>query len=1785
MQTRPALLALFTTLLMLVVLPSRAQFVDWPPVPQVWDIFEFDSTFVLGAHTIYDPDTAKYALHMSFSQEYQNGAASIKKKITNPSGWLEVFGGYRYNRANQIGFKFIFLLDQLPIWVYDARSLDAWYERVSINQLSTYTFATPIDKKWYPEDTVWRTRTYLGPNPERPQSFFNYLTVLAPKASIPSDTAGTVLMAGDARFMRMVFSEANQDQFDRIYHIWTDEQGNPRDSATADSLAAIYDKSKLFDVSVAIRVEGQEEDSWGDLQDTARLAYLNIYVRDTALQGRDAVPVSLDSVWHYGFKYAASYYGGDKVERYVGTWQPVTDSVAVPIESCRCAIYRPLVFDTITKADYLEAAAIPSREVGGNFVELRTEFDPNPYITIRPDQYWNVSDDPGYMDWASWDDRSRAYCQWMFEYRQGLSSTDPLHLPPDAFIRQERGSPYFYPASVEESDVIYRLYSTRRVDLSFLRGRISHRMTSLIDEGVADTLLAEEYNTFRTDDTVNPMLNRIGIADEVMHRRYRSFQHVNSVVQRTMRDSGDTRGVWFNPPENPDLNRISTGDFDSLKTLGGDTNMKALHMTARQAYKLGMGDPVPVYYINPDLMSSYAVDTTFNVRLSDKVDSTFDANDSLIRIDTTAFRSVTRTALWDYRKYTDRIQNVILGAYYDLDGMAAAMHGGGHIPSIARHIKASRFGYRGLSEYSHPVWNVVQTHGDYHHREVENVGSFFKGGGIGTRPPTPEEILVMSWASVACNVNGLIFGDFQDDGATLGIMRGVGDTSVADEYGDLYFWNTTIIRDTLEGMWLGRKSRYEAVREVTNDLYHIDTLIGWRNLLYEQDQMSLHDSRATFATMPMLDTVRTERAARHNFSFSGGTWTFNPSDTFDTREETYMEVTQFYPSTGDSAVADNDGRYLLFVNRRTYPIDTLTYSSTAIAQLDANATYTGTSSTTGFGAIDVRRPVVVLKNSTSTIADSMVVEKISRHGVWIDTVAVGDELALDWIRPGRGELYRITPIQSRASYAATAYNNSVHAENTSTDEVEKDRLVVIERDSAVWLRRFHSTTGWSDEVLVSSAGDTVRDPQIGSRIAHATTPAIATVRNDSATLIVWQRTDASTLFARVRGLYIPGPPTSANLANATQLTLSTQRTMHRPWMTMNPAVVGIDSGWVIAYGSPSDGIEVVSLRNNASPSTATDLSNKITVKAATALFDPALPPVALNPICKFPTLAYVSNLDTNGRHVHMAWQQGQDSALNGMAAGPFIMYSEFGVDFSGTGKPTFPLVGPVEHVSQGLPGCMFLHPSIAVDSTRIGVAFESRLLKLSAPGGMFQYLMGEVSTTTLRFRDSSFIGGGGGVARPWMTTPYYWGDDTTRNLYPSLVQFPARRRDSLLFDPAGGLVWFDENSTPDHGRTAQTMYRYGDKASVELPSGIYPTMMNAPYYGAPPLGGAGVLYRGDTTTAVEGENAWGEDRTWYSTNLLMAETGAGFTGAFAARPKSSGIYGGFTIGNWYINNDHECDFEAVGAGIVHHHERDDDFEGTTPKGMPPSFFEQPESGNTWVETVDDVVRISRTGTFPAPDNSVEVQIYVGRTPNITSWLNLYPFDSAMGSYADVKVIPELVRASDDVVLWRSDTISARDMTTDHVDMNLEVPVDQYTTPGEPVYIHVRAVPTEGLGYDLSTGFLFLEGSAPPPAPKPVPEHRRDNEAEVKDAGLAVMVIPNPAKTKAEVHVTVDRAGTVELTLYTVLGTRVRVLPKLETGGPGSHAIVVDLDGLPDGTYLVRAVSGGRSTVERFTVRR
>jgi hypothetical protein len=64
----------------------------------------------------------------------------------------------------------------------------------------------------------------------------------------------------------------------------------------------------------------------------------------------------------------------------------------------------------------------------------------------------------------------------------------------------------------------------------------------------------------------------------------------------------------------------------------------------------------------------------------------------------------------------------------------------------------------------------------------------------------------------------------------------------------------------------------------------------------------------------------------------------------------------------------------------------------------------------GLGEIDRRRPVIVLKNSTGLPAGRFLIEKISGEGPWSATAGVGERIPLDWLDPGTGALYRLTPV-------------------------------------------------------------------------------------------------------------------------------------------------------------------------------------------------------------------------------------------------------------------------------------------------------------------------------------------------------------------------------------------------------------------------------------------------------------------------------------------------------------------------------------------------------------------------------------------------------------------------------------------------------------------------------------------------------------------------------------------------------------------------------------------------------
>lgn len=78
--------------------------------------------------------------------------------------------------------------------------------------------------------------------------------------------------------------------------------------------------------------------------------------------------------------------------------------------------------------------------------------------------------------------------------------------------------------------------------------------------------------------------------------------------------------------------------------------------------------------------------------------------------------------------------------------------------------------------------------------------------------------------------------------------------------------------------------------------------------------------------------------------------------------------------------------------------------------------------------------------------------------------------------------------------------------------------------------------------------------------------------------------------------------------------------------------------------------------------------------------------------------------------------------------------------------------------------------------------------------------------------------------------------------------------------------------------------------------------------------------------------------------------------------------------------------------------------------------------------------------------------------------------------------------------------------------------------------------------------------------------------------------PNPASGRATVSYRVETGGRgrVEIRLYDPLGAEVRTLVERRLGS-GRHQAIVDLTGLPAGTYLVRLTAGGRTSVRSLRV--
>ena len=110
--------------------------------------------------------------------------------------------------------------------------------------------------------------------------------------------------------------------------------------------------------------------------------------------------------------------------------------------------------------------------------------------------------------------------------------------------------------------------------------------------------------------------------------------------------------------------------------------------------------------------------------------------------------------------------------------------------------------------------------------------------------------------------------------------------------------------------------------------------------------------------------------------------------------------------------------------------------------------------------------------------------------------------------------------------------------------------------------------------------------------------------------------------------------------------------------------------------------------------------------------------------------------------------------------------------------------------------------------------------------------------------------------------------------------------------------------------------------------------------------------------------------------------------------------------------------------------------------------------------------------------------------------------------------------------------------------------------------------------DLQSGLFVIELEAGVVASASAPE-----------AGMALMVAPNPAAGAATVTVSLGEAARVALDVVDVLGRRVTGVDAHDRTA-GTHALAVSLDSLPAGVYIVRLTLDGRAAgVQTLTVAR
>ena len=186
---------------------------------------------------------------------------------------------------------------------------------------------------------------------------------------------------------------------------------------------------------------------------------------------------------------------------------------------------------------------------------------------------------------------------------------------------------------------------------------------------------------------------------------------------------------------------------------------------------------------------------------------------------------------------------------------------------------------------------------------------------------------------------------------------------------------------------------------------------------------------------------------------------------------------------------------------------------------------------------------------------------------------------------------------------------------------------------------------------------------------------------------------------------------------------------------------------------------------------------------------------------------------------------------------------------------------------------------------------------------------------------------------------------------------------------------------------------------------------------------------------------------------------------------------------------------------------------------------------------------------------------------------------------------EVTRVSgDSVVLWRSDTLSARglDSLSDPVDEFLEIPAHTVADSGEIVWARMRSFATSGISYELTSGFTHyrVDSTSVGLQKRSTPWRiERGGDRSSSEGGLGVEVLPNPLRDRGEVRVVVRESGEVRVSLWNLFGEQLAELPMIDSEGAGEYSVEVDMSAAKSGTYLLRVESINEVSTAMFTVLR